>query len=126
VICQPKPLQNPSIPIEVGGTAKAALRRAGRLGDGWIEIGSSDLDDFGAKLALVNEARRQAGRESEPFEVTVSGTLDPGLDGFRRLRDTGATRIVVRPRADASGRLTLEGCQQWAEQFAAEIIDPFD
>ncbi len=27
---QPKPLQKPSIPIEVGGSSKAALRRAGR------------------------------------------------------------------------------------------------
>jgi len=42
----PKPLQQPSIPIEVGGISAPALRRAGRLGDGWIEIGSTDLDDF--------------------------------------------------------------------------------
>jgi probable F420-dependent oxidoreductase len=126
VVFQPKPLQKPSIPIEVGGTAKAALRRAGRLGDGWIEIGSADLDDFGAKLAIVNEARRSAGRESEPFEVTVSGSLASGLDGFRRLRDAGATRILVGPPRDPSGRLTLESAQAWAETFHAEIIDKLD
>jgi alkanesulfonate monooxygenase SsuD/methylene tetrahydromethanopterin reductase-like flavin-dependent oxidoreductase (luciferase family) len=40
-------LQKPSIPIEVGGASKAALQRAGRIGDGWIEIGSNDVDESG-------------------------------------------------------------------------------
>lgn len=39
---EPKPLQKPSIPIEVGGTSRAALQRAGTLGDGWIEVGARD------------------------------------------------------------------------------------
>ena len=38
------------IPIEVGGATKPALRRAGRLGDGWIEVGSRTLEDVKMKL----------------------------------------------------------------------------
>jgi probable F420-dependent oxidoreductase len=77
----PKPLQKPSIPIEVGGSSKPALRRAGRLGDGWIEIGSRDLDDFTTKLRVVMEARDDAGRAG-PFEVTASATLAGGGVGM--------------------------------------------
>ena len=58
---EPKPVQRP-VPIEVGGTSGAALRRAGRLGDGWIELGSADLDEISARLAVIEDARRQAGR----------------------------------------------------------------
>ena len=43
---QPKPVQRPSIPIHIGGSSIAACKRAGRLGDGWIELGSDDLGDF--------------------------------------------------------------------------------
>ncbi|MFQ5895329.1 MAG: LLM class F420-dependent oxidoreductase [Nitrospinota bacterium] len=35
----PKPLSRPFLPIWVGGHSEAALRRAGRLGDGWHPIG---------------------------------------------------------------------------------------
>ena len=38
VAFEPKPVQQP-IPIYVGGESAAALRRAGRLGDGWIGMG---------------------------------------------------------------------------------------
>ena len=124
VIFQPKPLQKPSIPIEVGGASGAALRRAGALGDGWIEIGCTSLEDFTAKLKVVKEARRRAGREHEPFEVTAAAGLGgPGLDGYRRLGDAGATRLLVGPPRDgATGRLTVEACEEWAKRFGGEVI----
>jgi probable F420-dependent oxidoreductase len=126
VVFEPKPIQKPSIPIEVGGTSKAALRRAARLGDGWIEIGSTDLEDFHVKLSFVIDERRNAGREADPFEVTVFSALAPGLDGFRRLRDAGATRILVGPPREPNGRIALEDVQEWATTFGSEIIARVD
>jgi probable F420-dependent oxidoreductase len=122
---QPKPLQRPSIPIELGGASHAALRRAGRLGDGWIEIGAKDVGDFRAKLAVVRKARQEAGREG-PFEVTVAGTLAPGIDGYRRLQEAGATRILVQAPLPASGRPDLRDWADWSKRFADEIIAKFD
>ncbi|HVX21382.1 MAG TPA: LLM class F420-dependent oxidoreductase [Acidimicrobiales bacterium] len=139
---QPKPLQKPSVPIEVGGAAPAALRRAGRLGDGWIEIGSADVDQFSARLAVVRGARHDAGRTG-PFEVTASGTLASAggtpagrvggaaggsaggavtLDGVRRLADAGATRVVVGPGSVDGGPLTAADAVAWAGRFADEIL----
>jgi probable F420-dependent oxidoreductase len=118
----PKPLQKPSIPIEVGGTSGPALRRAGRLGDGWIEIGSADLGEFRARLAVVEAARREAER-SGPFEVTAGGGLASGLDGYRRLEEAGATRVVTGPRPrEGEGRLTPADAVDWAKRFSDEVI----
>ena len=39
VVFEPKPVQRPWPPILVGGESKAALRRAARLGDGWLGMG---------------------------------------------------------------------------------------
>ena len=120
----PKPLQTPSIPIEVGGSSKPALRRAGRLGDGWIEIGSRDLDDFTTKLAVVLKARADAGRTG-PFEVTASAALAGGdVDGYRRLEDVGVTRIMATPPRSSSPpfRVTPEDASEWAKRFADEVI----
>lgn len=116
---EPKPLQKPGIPIEVGGTTPAALRRAGRLGDGWIETGEKDVADLAAKLEVIRRHREEAGREHLAFEVT-SG-LGRDLDSVRRCRDVGVTRVVAGPPARAA-RLTVEEVSDWAKRFADEVI----
>jgi probable F420-dependent oxidoreductase len=122
----PKPLQKPGIPIEIGGGAGPALRRAGALGDGWIEIGSRDLDDFRAKLAVVQAARGKAGR-SGPFEVTtpLRGITSDDLEGYRRAEEAGVTRIIVSPPADVTGRIDPKAASDWAKRFADEVIASF-
>ena len=55
------------IPILIGGHAEPALRRAARLGDGWMHAGG-DAADARALLARLRELRREYGREREPFE----------------------------------------------------------
>jgi probable F420-dependent oxidoreductase len=116
---QPKPRKG-MIPIEVGGVSAPALRRAGRLGDGWIEIGSSSLEEARSRLEVVLEHRRQAGREDQPFEVTLGGAFGRDLDGVRRCQEMGATRIVVAPMG--GGRITPEVVGDFTKRFADEVI----
>jgi probable F420-dependent oxidoreductase len=120
---RPRPLHPGGIPIEVGGASPAALARAGRLGDGWIEIGCADLDEFRTKLAVVMSARKAAAREATPFEVSVQAGRDWALDDYRRAAEAGATRVIVGPPAGPDGRLTAAGCVDWARRFAEEVID---
>jgi alkanesulfonate monooxygenase SsuD/methylene tetrahydromethanopterin reductase-like flavin-dependent oxidoreductase (luciferase family) len=108
------------IPIEVGGASKAALRRAGRLGDGWIEIGSGSLEDARAKLDVIEAHRREAGRDTLPFEVTLGGAYGRDLDGIRRCDEAGATRIVVAPLTDRG--ISLETVIDFTKRFADEVI----
>lgn len=116
---QPKP-RNGDIPIEVGGTTLPALRRAGRLGDGWIEVGSPNLGVVEEKLDIVLAHRREAGREHRPFEVTLGGAFGRDLDGVRRCEEIGVTRIVVAPVL--AERITPEVVADFTKRFADEVI----
>ncbi|MFI5053414.1 MAG: LLM class F420-dependent oxidoreductase [Acidimicrobiia bacterium] len=116
---QPKPRKG-FIPIEVGGVTMPALRRAGRLGDGWIEIGSPTLEAAKEKLDVVLGYRREAGREDLPFEVTLGGGFGLDLDSVRRCEDIGATRIVVGP--SMAQKITPEVVADFTKQFADEVI----
>ncbi|HEX4220247.1 MAG TPA: LLM class F420-dependent oxidoreductase [Acidimicrobiales bacterium] len=115
----PKALQKPSIPIEIGGASAAALRRAGQLGDGWIEIGCKDLDELAAKMDVIREHRRQSGRQDLPFEFTAGVGTD--LDTIRRAQELGVTRIVAGAMA-VNGRVSVDDVRDFTARFADEVI----
>lgn len=64
VTVAPKPVRVP--PIWVGGRAPVAMRRAGRLGDGYISH-MTDADRYRENLALIAQAAHDAGRRDVAF-----------------------------------------------------------
>jgi alkanesulfonate monooxygenase SsuD/methylene tetrahydromethanopterin reductase-like flavin-dependent oxidoreductase (luciferase family) len=87
------------MPIWVGGSSAASLRRAAELSHGWMPFGMA-MEDVAALLATVELPER--------FEVVLSATADPQADPdgvrdhFRRLRDTGVSAITCTLRADSA------------------------
>ena len=53
------------IPIVVGGRSDAAVRRAGRLGDGWLGIWNS-ARRFGEAVEMIADEAGRAGRDDPP------------------------------------------------------------
>jgi len=70
ITLEPKPVQQPSPPVWFGAGAEPALRRAARLGDGWMGAGSSTADAFAAQVSTLHEALREAGRDPATFPVS--------------------------------------------------------
>lgn len=126
---QPKP-RHGTIPIEVGGVSGRALRRAGALGDGWIEVGSKSLSEMADRLSIVRAVRSDAGREGLPFEVTVIPRSDEWgrtADGIRQLSELGVTRVIVGPYFEGtSGLPTPESATAWITRYADEVIAKID
>ncbi|RIL03093.1 MAG: LLM class F420-dependent oxidoreductase [Proteobacteria bacterium] len=91
---QLRPVPTQPIPILIGGHADAALRRAARLGDGWMHAGgdAAQRDAYLAKLAAL---RREYGTERKPFEIHVIALEAYTLDGIKRLEDQGVTDVIV-------------------------------
>jgi probable F420-dependent oxidoreductase len=88
------PVPSEPIPILIGGHGDAALRRAARVGDGWLHGGGdpADLPGLLARLAGLRKAEGAAGR---PFEVHVISMDAYSVDGVRRLEDQGVTDAIV-------------------------------
>jgi len=61
-----RPTPDPAVPLVVGGRSPAALRRAGRLGDGWLGVWASP-ERFRAGTDAVHQAAAAAGRAGVAF-----------------------------------------------------------
>ncbi len=88
------PVPSAPIPVLVGGHSDAALRRAARLGDGWLH-GGGDLAGLPGLLARLAEHRRRAGTADRPFEVHVISMDAYTADGVSRLQAQGVTDVIV-------------------------------
>jgi probable F420-dependent oxidoreductase len=91
---EPKPVQRPHPPVLLGGAAEPALRRAGRIADGWISGSRHDLNRIGEAIDTVRGAAADAGRDPDRVRVVARGVVrlddDVRDDQGRRLPLTGA------------------------------------
>jgi probable F420-dependent oxidoreductase len=121
-----EPAPSEPVPIYIGGESGPAMRRAARLGDGWIGTGSvpDELVRLIEKLRLL---RCDAGREQLPFETMASVAALPDPDVYRRLEDQGLTGIVHWPFKYWLGESsTLEQKRAGMEQYAERVIVPLN
>jgi alkanesulfonate monooxygenase SsuD/methylene tetrahydromethanopterin reductase-like flavin-dependent oxidoreductase (luciferase family) len=81
------------IPILIGGHGEANLKRAARLGDGWISAGMSE-DKLATTLTRLNELRDEHRRSGIPFEVHAVTIDSFTADGIKRLEDQGVTHTM--------------------------------
>ncbi len=92
------------IPIFVGGRAKPALRRAGRLGDGYLAT-TPPLEALPASIATVKEGIAAAGRDTSGFRcwahAPVWVTNDPEGDLDEALRHNWLVRWKYADMAPA-------------------------
>ncbi len=59
----PRPLQQPAPPIYVGALADGAIRRAARLGDGYVLSAGSTLEEIRERIPVYQGALQAAGRK---------------------------------------------------------------
>lgn len=92
------PMQRP-IPIWIGGSSDAVIRRIGRVADGWIT--ASRVDRLAEQRAMLDEAAREAGRD--PSSIGMEGrvalvdrTPDQWAADLAWWVEQGATHVNVR------------------------------
>ncbi len=74
----PKPVQQPHIPLWIGGASPGALRRAARLGDGWHPSGLTP-EEYAVRRQQVREQAERAGRD--PDSLTMSARVEVEATG---------------------------------------------
>jgi alkanesulfonate monooxygenase SsuD/methylene tetrahydromethanopterin reductase-like flavin-dependent oxidoreductase (luciferase family) len=117
------PAPTERIPILIGGHADAALRRAARVGDGWMHAGGGEAADLAGALERLAELRLEYGREKEPFEIHVISMDAYTPDGIKRLEDMGVTDAIVGFRnAYVADDQTLQQKLDSLHRFADVVI----
>lgn len=127
-----RPVQKPHPPVLLGGAAPAALRRAGRIAEGWIASSRHDVTRLAESVEVVRAGAREAGRDPDDARIVVRAAVDltdddpgPGRRPFHgtaeqlrhdlaRARGQGATEVLVdlnlstRPVSADVGAATAE------------------
>ena len=74
----PAPVQSGGPPILLGGLARPALERIGRIGDGWVTSSRTNLAKIGELIAIVKESAAAAGRNPDAIRVVCRGVVRAG------------------------------------------------
>jgi alkanesulfonate monooxygenase SsuD/methylene tetrahydromethanopterin reductase-like flavin-dependent oxidoreductase (luciferase family) len=111
----------PAIPVIVGGRSNAAVRRAGRLGDGWLGIWNSPRR-FAEAVALAAEEAGRAGRADPPARH--------GMQVWCGLADSRAgARACLAPTMEAFYQLPFDRferyCPYGTPADVAEFLAPY-
>jgi len=89
----PKPVQQPRLPIYVGGHARPSLRRAARFGDGWygFQLTPQQTERILDSLRTEVEA---AGRRWDELTIAVTPpTADPDI--VAQFEAIGVSRLIL-------------------------------
>jgi alkanesulfonate monooxygenase SsuD/methylene tetrahydromethanopterin reductase-like flavin-dependent oxidoreductase (luciferase family) len=96
----PMPVQQP-IPIWFGGSAESALRRAARLGDGWLP-NTRSLADARPMLQTIHAELEAVGRNPKEFGIEprlAYGDGNPSTweANIQEWQSLGATQFAINP-----------------------------
>ncbi|WP_030898739.1 MULTISPECIES: LLM class F420-dependent oxidoreductase [unclassified Streptomyces] len=129
---RPRPAQE-RVPVWVGGSSPAAVRRAAIKGDGWLPQGDP-RDRLPGQIERIRRVREEAGIEgpfvlgaiAEPLYVgaprwdvgrrTVSGPPEVIAESLRAYRAMGVDQVQVRFRSRSRGELVEQ-----IGEFGAEV-----
>lgn len=122
---QMSPAPKKPVPIYVGGLTEPALRRAARLGDGWISVVNRE-DEIRQRMGRLAELRRQYGQDREPFVISVMCPEARTEADIRRLEEMGVTHLQVIPWYLYGGdpnrlETKLEAVRRYADEMIARF-----
>lgn len=92
------PVPTEAVPIYIGGLAEPVLKRAARIGDGYLGLGTPDLtfEDQRDIIQRIHRYRSEYGRADQPFEIKM-GPYDPDINKIAALQEIGVTDVIVTP-----------------------------
>jgi probable F420-dependent oxidoreductase len=144
----PKPLRQ--VPILIGGNSLPALRRAGRLGDGWHGTRAA-LNEIPKAIQVVKDSAETAGRDPSKLsfglgveidiidrgatssatglyspDAALVGTAEEISDKIATIEEAGIQHLELRFRPFRDfANTTLNPALEMIEQFVTEIMPRF-
>jgi probable F420-dependent oxidoreductase len=120
---EPKPVREGGPPIIVGGRKAISMKRAGRLGDGYISH-MCDVETYASNLSQIASHAEAAGRQGKPFQTAalLFTVLDDSYEAAHKRAAKMLGTIYNTDFTEASKRYCLlgkpEDCLDQMRQFA--------
>jgi alkanesulfonate monooxygenase SsuD/methylene tetrahydromethanopterin reductase-like flavin-dependent oxidoreductase (luciferase family) len=105
------------VPIIIGGRSDVAIRRAGRLGDGWLGIWNSPRR-FAAAVEMAAEEAARTGRPDPPIRHAMQVWC--GLADSRQ-----AARACLAPAMEVFYQIPFERFERYCPYGTAEDVAEF-
>jgi probable F420-dependent oxidoreductase len=121
------PVPEHHVPLLVGGHAKPALRRAARLGDGWVSAGSS-LEELQSMIGQIEEFRKDYGRDQGEFQYHAMTEAAYSPEGLADLSAAGVTEVIIafrNPYDATPDTQTVEEKVGMINWYAENVIRPY-
>ena len=108
----------------IGGHAEPALKRAARVGDGWMCAGA-DMEQLAAYIGRINQLREEYGTADKPFKVFTTGQNAFTREGIAELEGIGVTEVIIgfRNVYEMEPDKTLEEKIAMLNWYAGEFIN---
>ena len=92
----PRPAQDPGPPIYLGGMVETSIKRAGKLGDGYIRS-RGDIESTKQALAWAEEGARDGGKDPQElgFAFLQNAFVSEEGDAWEKVRDGVAHQLGV-------------------------------
>lgn len=88
------PVPSRPTPLLIGGHTEPALKRAAKVGDGWMCAGA-DMAQLRAYIARLNQLREEYGTADRPFQVFTTGQNAFSREGIEELESIGVTTVII-------------------------------
>lgn len=116
----PKPVQAGGVPLHLAAWTPGGLRRAGRLGDGWI---TNALMSLTTMRGMADDYRAAAAEAGRPGHVTAIRFCWPSHDRERAEQEFGATALAMARTLFEYGAITdLPGVTSADQITLAEFL----
>ncbi len=122
---QMSPAPTKPVPMIIGGMTKPALRRAARIGDGWVSANVTTAE-LATSIADLRAALEAEGRDPSAFEIIVIATDAFDRETFARVEELGVTEAITQPWWFYGGDPNdLQVRIDSVRRFADEVIPAF-
>jgi probable F420-dependent oxidoreductase len=109
----PVPVQPGGPPILLGGVARPALERAGRIADGWVTSSRTDLSRIAEGVGVIRAAASEAGRDPDALRIVCRGVVRMGAEAL-----AGSGRLLLSGSPDQ----IREDTRWLADQGVTEVF----
>ena len=118
------PVTGTPTPIIIGGHSEPALKRAARIGYGWIAAGG-EIPEMQGYITRLTELREEYGTADKPFDVWGAGAASFSKEGLEELESIGVTGVAIGFRDVYKGQpdAPYDEKVQQLKWYASEFIN---